>query len=77
MKHSLEARVEAIETRNQRVESDKAWETSWIRRIMVTTLTYLVVSIYLVVINNDQPFINAIVPAAGYFISTFVLRKVR
>lgn len=73
----LEARVAAIEKRNQNVEQDKAWETSWTRRLSIATLTYLVVLGYLFAINNDRPFINAIVPPVGFMLSTLVLKSIR
>ena len=31
----LEKEIEQIKVRNKRVEKDKAWETSWIRRICI------------------------------------------
>lgn len=74
---NLEARVAAIEERNHKVEQDKAWETSWVRRLTVALLTYGVVVTYLNVINNDQPWVNGIVPAVGYLLSTLVLKSVR
>ncbi len=43
---SLEERVAKIETRNQTVESDKAWETSWTRRGAIALFTYVVVVIF-------------------------------
>lgn len=73
----IETRVAAIEERNRKVEQDKAWETSWVRRLSVSVLTYGVVVAYLYVIDNDQPWINAIMPAAGYLLSTLVLKTVR
>lgn len=73
----LEPRVAAIEKRNQNVEQDKAWETSWTRRISIALLTYLVVLGYLFVIGNDQPFINALVPPVGFVLSTLVLKSIR
>ena len=76
-KRNFEHRIKAIEQRNQRVELDKVWETSWTRRLTITGLTYFVVAAYLEVINNNQPFINALVPAAGFLLSTLVLRKLR
>ncbi len=75
--NDLEKRVTAIEKRNKNVEKDKAWETSWIRRISISLLTYGVVSVYLLVIGNDQPFVNALVPAVGYFLSTLLLKQIR
>ncbi len=74
---NLENRVKAIEDRNIKVEADKAWETSWVRRVTIGTLTYAVVIIYLFVINNDKPFLNALVPSVGYILSTLVLKKIR
>lgn len=73
----IEKRLLAIENRNKKVELDKAWETSWTRRLSVSLLTYAVVTTYLVVINNDKPFINATVPALGYLLSTLLLKSIR
>jgi hypothetical protein len=73
----LEARVKAIEARNNKVENDKAWETSWVRRLSIAALTYGVVVTYLLVIGNDNPFINAGVPPLGFLLSTLVMRTVR
>ena len=39
----LEKRVSAIESRNQRVERDKQWETSLFRKITIAILTYLTI----------------------------------
>ena len=77
MSKDLEERVRKIEERNARVEMDKAWEVSLARRLTVTLLTYLVVAGYLLAIDNDKPFITAVVPALGYFLSTLVLREIR
>jgi hypothetical protein len=73
----LEARVAAIEARNQNVELDKAWETSWTRRLSIALLTYVIVVTYLFVIGNSQPFINALVPPTGFILSTLVLKSIR
>ena len=73
----LEQRIEKIEQRNKRVELDKAWEVSITRRISIATLTYAVVFCYLTFIHNDNPFINAFVPPAGYLLSTLVMRRIR
>ena len=77
MSKDLEERVRKIEERNARVEMDKAWEVSLARRLTVTLLTYLVVAGYLLAIDNDKPFITAVVPALGYCLSTLVLREIR
>lgn len=69
----LTKRIEALEARNKRVELDKAWETSGTRRAAIIVVTYLVVLGFLVIIKNDKPFINAIVPSLGFFLSTLVV----
>ena len=69
----LLSRVVALEQRNKRVELDKAWETSTTRRIAIIVVTYCVVSAFLAIIKNDKPFINAIVPSLGFFLSTLVV----
>ena len=75
--NDLEKRIAAIELRNTRVETDKAWETSWVRRATVAVLTYAVVVTYLNIIGNDNPFINGLVPVAGFLLSTLALGFVR
>jgi len=77
MVSNVEQRLAAIEARNKRVEIDKAWETSWTRRLLVGGLTYLVVVVYLAIIHNDRPFINALVPPIGFVLSTLVIKKVK
>lgn len=70
---SIETRLAKIEERNRRVEADKAWEISWARRGSVAVTTYVIVVIFLVFINNERPFINALVPSIGYLLSTLAL----
>ncbi|HSX01000.1 MAG TPA: hypothetical protein VLF67_02045 [Candidatus Saccharimonas sp.] len=69
----LESRIAAIEARNQRVTSDKAWETSWTRKLSIAVLTYFVVVILLMVLHRDQPWINAIIPVIGFLLSTLAV----
>ncbi|MFZ4631917.1 MAG: hypothetical protein ACOYL8_01760 [Patescibacteria group bacterium] len=70
---NLEARIELIEARNNKVQADKAWETSWARRGLLIAFTYLSIGLYLNAINIDRPWINAIVPALGFMISTLTM----
>jgi hypothetical protein len=74
---TIEARVVAIESRNNRVELDKAWEGSWTRKVAIMVLTYFVVVVYLFVIDNENPWINAIVPPVGFFLSTLAITRLR
>ncbi|MBI2018467.1 hypothetical protein HYS96_02055 [Candidatus Daviesbacteria bacterium] len=66
----LEKEVEAIKQRNKRVENEKSWETSWTRRVVIVILTYLVTSLFFLFAGVSQPFINAIVPALAFVLST-------
>jgi len=69
----LEKRLETIESRNQRVEVDKSWETSLTRRVLLILFTYLSIGFYLQSIQIDHPWLNAIVPAIAFFFSTLTL----
>ena len=66
-------RVEAIERRNKRVELDKAWETSWSRKIIIVVLTYVTIVLFFFVAQLPKPFINSIVPTAAFVLSTLSL----
>lgn len=70
---ALEKRLSAIEERNRKVESDKAWETSWCRRLLLTLFTYLAIGFYLSAIRIQDAWLNAIVPAAAFMLSTLTL----
>ena len=48
----IKKKIENIKERNKRVELDKAWETSWTRKICIMILTNIVVIIYFYVIRN-------------------------
>ena len=65
--------IEKIQARNKRVEADKAWETSFLRKLAVFVLTYLVIVLFMYFANISNPFINAIVPAIGFVLSTLTL----
>jgi len=69
----LEQRLQAIEARNKNVELDKAWETSWTRRLLLSLFTYLAVSLYFWAMEISRPWLNAIVPAVGFMISTLTM----
>jgi len=69
----LEKRIAKIERRNERVESDKAWETSAARRALLALFTYLAVGLYLHAIGIPAAWLNAIVPAVGFMLGTLTL----
>ncbi|MFH1054747.1 MAG: hypothetical protein V1744_01500 [Candidatus Altiarchaeota archaeon] len=69
----LEKEISEIKERNRRVESEKAWETSVTRRFLLMAFTYLAVGFYLHAINVPQPWLNAIVPAVAFMLSTLTM----
>lgn len=77
MSKDLEKRIAAIEKRNARVEADKAWETSWTRRVAIAVLTYIVVCVYLAFVIHIDPWLNALVPVVGFLLSTLALSVIR
>ena len=70
---NLEKEIEIIKARNLRVEADKAWETSGIRRILLIVFTYTVMGTYMYAIGVKSPLINAIIPTLGFLLSTLTL----
>ncbi len=69
--------IDELKERNKRVELDKAWETSITRRVLIMGLTYIVACFWLIHLENDKPFLNALVPMGGYFLSTLSLSFVK
>ena len=70
---STEKRLKEIENRNKRVEADKAWETSWTRKLSIAILTYLFVVAYLYFVIKIDPWLNALVPVVGYLLSNITI----
>lgn len=77
MKSSLESRISAIESRNVRVATDKAWETSWTRKISILFMTYMILGIYMELLGIEKWYLHALVPTCGYFLSTLALPIIR
>lgn len=67
---NLKKEIKKIQDRNARVEKDKAWETSWVRRISISIITYILITIFLIIIKVEKPFLSAIIPAIAYLLST-------
>lgn len=70
---TIEERLEKIEKRNREVETNKAWETSWTRKILVALFTYLAIALYFKFVVRIEPWLNAIVPTVGFLLSTLTL----
>ena len=74
----LEKEIKQIKKRNKKVELDKAWETSWTRRICIMILTYIVVIIYSHLIQNTNNIaLSSLVPVIGFTLSTLSLKLIR
>ncbi len=69
----LEAEIKKIKERNTRVELDKAWETSNTRRMLLLVFTYLAIGAYLQAIKVADPWLNAVVPAIAFMLSTLTM----
>ena len=76
----LEEEIRKIKERNSRVEMDKAWETSWTRKLCIIVLTYVIVIIYSYVIKEiSNIWLSSLVPVIGFTLSTLsvsVIRKI-
>jgi hypothetical protein len=69
----LEKEIKLIKKRNKRVEGDKAWEISWTRKVLIAILTYFVIVVFFYFAQLPKPWINAIVPALAFILSTLTL----
>ncbi len=66
----LERRIQLIEERNRKVELNKAWETSSARKGGILALTYLVMNLLFWRIGAARPWVDAIIPTLGFFLSS-------
>ena len=74
----IENEILRIKERNKRVELDKTWETSLIRKLCICILTYIVVVIYSIIINKTSSiWLSSLVPVIGFTLSTLSLKLVR
>lgn len=73
----LEKRIKEIEKRNKRVEADKAWETSLLRKCLIILFTYIFAIIYLKIADTTNPWLGAVVPCAGFYLSTQSIKFVK
>ena len=73
----LEKEIENIKERNKRVEKEKAWETSWIRKFSIAFLTYIVVASFFYVMQFDHPLESAIIPSIAFILSTLSIPLIK
>jgi hypothetical protein len=74
---NIEEEIAAIKERNMRVERDKRWETSFVRRAVIIVVTYIAAFALLSYIGAPQAYTGAFVPCLGYLLSTLSLTIVR
>ncbi|MEA3414267.1 MAG: hypothetical protein U9Q99_01950 [Nanoarchaeota archaeon] len=70
---TIERRLDKIEKRNKRIELDKSWEISYIRKILISVFTYFIIVLFFVFAELPRPFVNSIVPSVAFIISTLSL----
>lgn len=73
----LQKEIKQIKQRNKKVESDKAWEISGTRRILILLLVYILVVVLCYITDLANPFINAAVASLGFFLSTLIVPMVK
>jgi hypothetical protein len=69
----IELRLTKIEERNKKVELDKAWKTSWTRRLLLILFTYTSIGFYMNAIQVPSPWLNTVIPSLGFLLSTLTL----
>lgn len=75
---NIEKEINDIKERNKKVELNKAWETSWTRKLCIMFLTYIVVILYSLSISKiNNVFLSSLVPVIGFTLSTLSLNAIR
>jgi hypothetical protein len=70
---NLKQEISAIKERNSRVEAEKAWEVSATRTFSIALITYAVAAAALFIIGAQNFLAGALIPALGYWLSTWSL----
>jgi hypothetical protein len=73
----LEEQLQEVTRRNSRVERDKAWEISYARMASVALTTYITMVLVLYALGAGRPIRDAIIPTAGFLLSTLSLPCIR
>lgn len=75
---NIEQEIEKIQERNARVEKDKAWEISKVRKIAVCLILYIIVLAFSKLVDlGSNIYLASAVPVIGYFLSTASLSIIR
>ena len=62
-----------VRARNLRVEREKAWETSWARRLVIAGATWVGAWLWLLGLGAEHAALQALVPSGAYTLSTLSL----
>jgi hypothetical protein len=73
----MRRQVAEIQARNERVEREKAWETSWTRRLVIAGATWVAAWLWLRGLAVEHAARQALVPTLAYVVSTFSLPFLR
>lgn len=65
----IEETLHSLAERNKRVELDKAWELSNMRRFSILVMTYALTSLVFYLLGAKHVFTSAVVPTLGYYLS--------
>lgn len=71
---TIEEELRLIKDRNDRVDADKAWETSTTRKVLILVITYIFAATLMWVIGVKHPYIDAFIPTLGFFLSTLSIK---
>jgi len=66
----LKSEIDLIKERNERVEADKAWETSNFRVFSIVAMTYIITALVFYIIGVKNFLLNALIPTLGFYLST-------
>ena len=69
--------LQAIVERNQRVETDKDWETSVTRRTTIAVITYCTATFFFWINELPIPFLQGFIPTGGFLLSTLTLGPIK
>ena len=73
----LRRELAAIKERNVRVEREKAWETSWTRRLAIAAAIWVGAWAWMLTLDVEPAALHALVPSVAYVLSTFSVPFVR
>ena len=66
----IEKEINSIKERNQKVETDKAWEVSKFRVASIAVMTYIIIAVVFYMIGVRNFLVSALIPTVGYYLST-------